>query len=111
MPRRLRAVSPPSLCFAPQDFIDIPRLTCLQCERCIGGQEQFLWDLYIVEGHFGQIQFVLTSDQNFVHRTGILKCVPLFSTEVVVTIAYVRWGILQVFTCTPPAVEFTELSA
>ncbi len=111
MPRRLRAVSPPSLCFAPQDFIDIPQLTRLQCERCIGGQEQFLWDLYVVEGHFGQIQFVLTSDQTFVHRTGILECVPLFSTELVITITYVHRGILRVFTLTPPAVKFAELGA
>jgi hypothetical protein len=83
----------------------------LQCERCIGGQEQFLWDLYVVEGYFGQIQIVLTSDQTFVHRARILECVPLFSTELVITITYVHRGILQVSTCTPPAVEFAELGA
>ena len=110
MPQQPHAVSPSTTKLSPQDFItDIPRLTRQQRLKCAYGQQKFIWNLYVVEGHFGEMQYVLIEDQVTVYRVGILESAEHFATGLVIKIAYLHQGSLHSFSRTLPDTKFVEL--
>ncbi len=53
-----------------------------------------------------QIQYILANDQSIEHQDNIVDIVTIFSTEIVLEMAYLDGDLLRVFGCRLPSTEF-----
>jgi hypothetical protein len=67
----------------------LPHLTRLQCCNLISSQEELLCELHLKNFHLDfRIQYILANDEGTMHEDDIVDIATIFSTEIVVEMAY-----------------------
>ena len=85
----------------------LQHLTRLQRCNLISSQEELWYKLHLKNFHLDfRIQYILANDEGTVHEDNIVDIATIFSTEIVVEMAFFVVDLLQVFGRTLPSTDF-----